>query len=55
MIARPPEKKLASPAKPSPSLFSKAANDNRPPKRITFGWALFITGFLLIISAFFFI
>lgn len=37
MIARPPEKKLTPQTKHSTSLFSKAANDNRPPKKIAFG------------------
>jgi hypothetical protein len=53
MIARPPEKKSSSQTKAHTPFYIKVANDNRPPKKVTIGWILFVMGFLLLASTFF--
>jgi hypothetical protein len=53
MVVKPPIKKLSPKAKTLSSFFSKVANDNRPPKKIFLGLALFVAGFLLIFGALF--
>lgn len=38
MIARPPKNKPIFKTKISSPLFSKVANDNRPPQKLFLGW-----------------
>ncbi len=52
MIVRPPEKKPFLKTKTFSPLFSKVANDNRPPQKAYMGWVLLGTGALLLMGAF---
>jgi type VI protein secretion system component VasF len=51
MIARPPEKKSVLKARALAPLFTKVANDNRPPAKILIGWVLLGAGILLLVGA----
>ena len=53
MIARPPKIKPFLKAKPFSPLFSKVANDNRPPHKHIMGWLCLGGGVLLLLVGFF--